>query len=190
MPWNIANWSTTTARWRSQARITGSFTGTTDEVLQWTACKWGFDEDHVRAEAFEQRSGPRPCTATGTDAPTSKCPPDADTRPVNGALECAQTYGMLQVVWQYHKSAWPMFRDSTPFHLDFVYALRRVCFEGWDTRPGRPLANPHALRQGRDGAAWAPTSAAVGTTPGRRTTFDDVQGQLAGRGWETLKLSI
>ncbi|KPV47834.1 hypothetical protein SE17_41305, partial [Kouleothrix aurantiaca] len=33
------------------ARVTGNFTGSTDEILQWTACKWGVDEDMVRAQA-------------------------------------------------------------------------------------------------------------------------------------------
>ena len=33
------------------SRVDGNFTGTTDEILQWGACKWGFDEDLVRAVA-------------------------------------------------------------------------------------------------------------------------------------------
>jgi hypothetical protein len=32
-------------------RVDGNFTGTTDEIIQWTACKWGVDEDIVRAQA-------------------------------------------------------------------------------------------------------------------------------------------
>ncbi len=31
--------------------ITGHYTGTTDEILQWVACKWGVPVDVVRAEA-------------------------------------------------------------------------------------------------------------------------------------------
>jgi len=30
---------------RLGSRVDGSFTGTTDEILQWGACKWGLDED-------------------------------------------------------------------------------------------------------------------------------------------------
>ena len=33
------------------ARVTGNFSGSTDEILQWAACKWGVDEDMVRAQA-------------------------------------------------------------------------------------------------------------------------------------------
>ena len=32
-------------------RVTGNFTGTTDEIIRWGACKWGFDENTVRAQA-------------------------------------------------------------------------------------------------------------------------------------------
>ena len=31
--------------------ITGDFTGTTQEILKWAACKWGIDQDVVFAQA-------------------------------------------------------------------------------------------------------------------------------------------
>jgi autotransporter family porin len=34
--------------------VTGRFTGTTDEILQWGAYKWGFDPDLVRASAVDE----------------------------------------------------------------------------------------------------------------------------------------
>jgi autotransporter family porin len=34
--------------------VTGHFTGTTDEILQWGAYKWGFDPDLVRANAVDE----------------------------------------------------------------------------------------------------------------------------------------
>lgn len=36
------------------ARVDGRFSGTTDEILQWGACKWGIDEDVLRARAAEE----------------------------------------------------------------------------------------------------------------------------------------
>src|SRR5262249_7261669 len=36
---------------RIAARVDGRFTGTTREILRWTACKWGVDEDLVYAQA-------------------------------------------------------------------------------------------------------------------------------------------
>jgi hypothetical protein len=35
-----------------QARVDGQFTGTTDEIIQWGACKYGIDEDLARAQAY------------------------------------------------------------------------------------------------------------------------------------------
>jgi autotransporter family porin len=129
-PWNSENAYDNRAL-GLEARITGSFTGTTDELLQWAACKWGFDEDDLRAEAVQSSRWQQTLAADWT-TDDSICPPNADTRPTDGGVQCAATYGMFQVVWQYHKSSWPMLRDSTPFHLDYIFALRRVCFEGWD----------------------------------------------------------
>ncbi len=40
-------------RWDSWLlpRVDGQFTGTTDEIIQWAACKWGLPDDYLRAEA-------------------------------------------------------------------------------------------------------------------------------------------
>ena len=40
-------------RWDSWllARVDGQFTGTTDEIIQWAACKWGLPDNYLRAEA-------------------------------------------------------------------------------------------------------------------------------------------
>ena len=47
---------------RYYRRVTGNFVGTTDEIIQWAACKWGIDEDIVRAQSvtesyWDQRAG-------------------------------------------------------------------------------------------------------------------------------------
>jgi hypothetical protein len=41
------------SRWDSWLlpRVDGQFTGTTDEILQWAACKWGLPDDLLRADA-------------------------------------------------------------------------------------------------------------------------------------------
>jgi hypothetical protein len=186
-PWNMSNMIFEDAALALQARITGDFAGTTDELLQWTACKWGFDEDFLRAEAYQQSIWRQGAHGDWLDSPSSECPPDAITRTMNGTLQCAQTYGMLQVVWKFHKSAWPMFRDSTPFHLDFVYAMRRVCFEGWDAGQAAraPISSKPYVKDDYLGCLGAHFSG---------EWYDDeanayisrVQGQLAGRAWEML----
>jgi len=51
--WNPAEnyWSLWLAK-RNQ--ISGNFTGTTTEIIQWAACKWGIDEDTIRADAVQE----------------------------------------------------------------------------------------------------------------------------------------
>jgi len=40
-------------RWDSWLlpRVDGQFSGTTDEIIQWAACKWGLPDNYLRAEA-------------------------------------------------------------------------------------------------------------------------------------------
>jgi hypothetical protein len=50
--WDVENYWT---RWRDKrAKVTGNFTGTTTEIIQWAACKWGIDEDTIRAAAVQE----------------------------------------------------------------------------------------------------------------------------------------
>ena len=108
-------------------QITGSFTGTTDEILQWVACKWGIDEDIVRAEAVIESYWHQSFLG---DHATDKilCPPGT----WDGG-ECYQSYGILQLKYYYFQSAWPMSRDETAFNAEYVYGVIRTCFEGWTT---------------------------------------------------------
>src|SRR5689334_7630710 len=39
---------------RYKPRVTGNFTGTTDEIIQWGACKWGLADNMVRAMAVNE----------------------------------------------------------------------------------------------------------------------------------------
>ena len=80
--------------------MTGNFTGTTDEIIQWAACKWGIDEDLVRAQIaveswWDQRAGG---DLTSTQ---SNCHPDVRTT----TGQCPESFGLLQVRYLYHASA-------------------------------------------------------------------------------------
>ena len=111
-------------------RISGNFTGTTDEIIQWGACKWGVAEDLVRAMAYAESSwqqgylgdfGGEPC------APGH--PRGADGRPGR----CPHSFGLLQVRRQAHwGETWPASEASTAFNVDFALAIWRTCFEGWE----------------------------------------------------------
>jgi predicted xylan-binding protein with Ca-dependent carbohydrate-binding module len=89
-------------------RIDGNFTGTTDEIIQWAACKWGFNTDIVRAVAV-QESHWRQSTVGD-----------------NG-----QSFGLLQIKRTVHDGTYPTSQQSTAFNLDYALAWRRACFEGY-----------------------------------------------------------
>lgn len=114
-------------------RINGRFTGTTDEILQWGACKWGLDEDIQRARAVQESSwrqstrgdltaSPAACAAIGQPAP------------------CYESYGLLQVRGSVHKGTYPTARDSTAFNVDYSLAWQRACYEGDFTWLGKEYA--------------------------------------------------
>ena len=104
-------------------RISGNFVGTTDEIIQWAAHKWGIDEDIVRAVAVKE-------SYWNQDARG-----DWDS-----AIQDYQSYGLTQVRrnsqgqlgpdWD---GTFPLSRDSTAFNLDFWGASVRQYYEGCST---------------------------------------------------------
>jgi autotransporter family porin len=121
-------------------QMTGNFTGTTDEILQWVACKWGVPVDVVRAEAVVESNWNQGTQGDQT-SDQSVCPPGT----WNGA-SCHQSYGILQIMYQYNASAWPMSRDDTAFSAEYTYGIIRACYEGWAVylsgltpQPGYPV---------------------------------------------------
>lgn len=106
------------------ARVTGNFTGTTDEIIQWGACKWGFDEENVRAQAVSE--------SRWRQSMLGDC--RGNTQPeTNGC----QSVGLLQVkgadIPPTHPGTWPYALTSTAFNVDYTLAVRRACFEGKET---------------------------------------------------------
>jgi autotransporter family porin len=96
------------------ARVTGNFTGTTDEILQWAACKWGIDEDLVRAQAAKE--------SYWTMANVGD----------NG-----ESFGIMQVRqpywgWAFNNGVGDAM-SSTAYNVDAALAARRNCFEGNET---------------------------------------------------------
>jgi autotransporter family porin len=110
-----------------RTQISGNFTGTTDEIIQWAACKWGMPTDLVRAEAVVESTW-RQSQLGDYTTDQAYCPPGM----WNGS-SCYQSYGLLQIKWYYFQSTWPMARDDTAFNVEFVYGILRSCYEGWTT---------------------------------------------------------
>ena len=44
--------------------VTGGFVGTTDEIIQWGAAKWGIPADWLRAQYYESQGGTNPIWGT------------------------------------------------------------------------------------------------------------------------------
>ncbi len=106
-------------------RVDGNFTGTTDEIMQWGACKWGFDEDLVRAMAANESWWHQSAHGDFTTN-TSLCPSGADYH--DGG--CDRTYGIMQVKSTDYIGTFPDSHTSTAFDVDYKLAYQRACFEG------------------------------------------------------------
>jgi autotransporter family porin len=112
-------------------RINGDFTGTTQEILRWAACKWGISQNIVFAQAAVQSwwqqgtlgdwgTNPRSCPAghgLGADGRPGRCP---------------QRYGILQNRYPDERSGWPGIADSTAMSADAAYAVWRSCYDGYE----------------------------------------------------------
>jgi hypothetical protein len=115
--------------WRKRSKapyrrfVDGNFTGTTDEIIQWAAYKWGFDEDILRADAAVE-SWWRQSTVGGHGS----------------------SFGLFQVRAPFHcPGKCKIARRSTAFNADAYGAVIRAYFDGkqaWlNTVPhGRPYS--------------------------------------------------
>jgi autotransporter family porin len=117
---------------RIAPRVDGQFTGTTAEILRWAACKWGIDEDLVRAQAAIESWWRQDTRGDwGTDA--AGCAPGHGLGQDGRPGECPQSYGILQDRYPYQKTAWPGIATSTAMNADVAYAIWRACFDGYET---------------------------------------------------------
>jgi hypothetical protein len=131
------------------ARIDGGFTGTTQEILRWTACKWGIDENLVYAQASVE-SWWRQSTEGDWAGDASACAPGHGLGADGRAEECPQSFGILQNRYPFERSTWPGIQRSTAMNADTAYAIWRACFEGYehwlnDVERGRQYAAGDAM---------------------------------------------
>jgi hypothetical protein len=98
----------------STGKITGRFTGTTDEILQWAAHKWGWDEDVVRAVAVKE----------------SNYNQGAYTWPGSDQY---QGGGIMSITWSQNPTSYLLGAKSTAFNVDVFLAYMRACFDGKET---------------------------------------------------------
>lgn len=117
---------------RLAPRINGDFTGTTGEILRWTACKWGIDQNIVFAQAAVE-SWWRQDTLGDWGSDRSACPPGHGLGQDGKKGQCPQSYGILQNRYPYESGAWPGIGRSTAMNADTAYAIWRSCYDGDET---------------------------------------------------------
>lgn len=130
------------------ARVDGQYTGTTDMIFRWAACKWGIDEDVVRAQATAEHWDWNQYDSGGDKRWSySQC--------ANGHISlwdymcpscCYQSWSIFQTKVYYDWPTWPMMHNSTAFAADFRYADQRMCMDG-DLAgyfAGKPTYNGHS----------------------------------------------
>ena len=100
----------TNPSWPGFTRVDGNFAGSTDEIIQWAACKWGIDEDIARAQVIKESYW---------------------YQSNNG--DNGESWGLGQVRDTFHQSAFQYAvnaRTSSAYNLDYTYAVWRACYEG------------------------------------------------------------
>ena len=126
-------------------RITGNFEGTTDEIIQWAACKWGWSDDLIRAEAIVESQWHQSTVGDG-----------------------ATSYGLLQIRYLYHPridngckdcpgSSWPNSQKSTAYAVDQQVAELRGCYDGMSTYLGNTRGQLWGCIGSWFSGAWDPS---------------------------------
>jgi hypothetical protein len=134
------------------ANVDGNYSGSTDDLIRITACKWGIDEDYIRAQAWVETGWHQDCAAAhggygcneGGDFNNPSGNPSG--LPITsitaggifsafdgfGGLSGADHYDSWSIVQNkvYEWMTWPMMEESTPFGLDYRYAEMRGCING------------------------------------------------------------
>jgi hypothetical protein len=139
------NWYPSDAQF---ARVDGQYpavigtTPSTDMILRYAACKFGLDEDVIRAQAMQEsgwqqggagdsRTGAGSCVQGGfTGLYNQAIPePDGNTIPLvpNG---CCQSWSLLQTKAFYEWMTWPMIMRDTSFAAEYLGAALRTCMDG------------------------------------------------------------
>jgi autotransporter family porin len=113
-------------------RITGNYTGTTDQIIQWVACKWGIDENVVRAQVAIESWWHQTATGDFTTNP-AHCAPRHPIGADGRAGMCPESIGLGQVRTQYFRAYISDAVASSAYNLDVTYAVWRSCFEGHET---------------------------------------------------------
>lgn len=159
------------------ARVTGNFSGSTDEILQWVAHKWGIPEDLVRAVAVDE-SNWRMSQLGDRRTVTNPLLYPAQSR-IAGTSDVWQSLGITQIKWTpegMHQGTEPLRWKSTAFNADYWGAVIRYYYDGRCDWCGTGYSS---------GQAWASIGAWYNPSPWDSSTayVDHVKTHLTQRTW-------
>jgi hypothetical protein len=110
------------------ATVDGNYSGTTDQILRWASCKWGIDENTMRAEAWQETNW-HEYESADLRTVQAQCAAGNWNGWNSTYGYCAQSYGILQTkVFDFN--IFPATWDSTAFNADFRGAYWRACMNG------------------------------------------------------------
>jgi len=159
----------------------------TDDLIQWTAHKWGIPEDVIRAqmavESWWRQSDMGDLTTESDPGafPAFSCP--------NGGPKCYESLGLAQDRWRpdgsLNPGSEPLRWKSTAFNLDLYGANIRFYYDGYAARWGSGMTD----RGYTAGQKWMSIGAHFEPYPwnnqGQRDYIAKVKDDLAQRIWTT-----
>jgi hypothetical protein len=113
-------------RWNKYilGRITGHYRGTTDEIFQWAAAKWGLPDNLLRTIAYMESDWHQ---SNFGDFVTNR----ALCLPGYKKLPCPVTFGIVGTRSTSWPGIFPWNRNSTAASVDVLGGWLRGCYEGW-----------------------------------------------------------
>jgi len=148
------------------SRVDGNFAGTTDEILEWAACKWGMDQNIAKAEATAESSWQQSTVGDNGDS-----------------------YGILQVRAAPAGSpasadngwgGYPWTQKSTALNADAQMAYLRAVYDGRSYMGNGGNGSPVLT-----GNIWNAVSTwQSGSDTGRDWYTQQIQGYLASQAWQ------
>ena len=89
------------------ARVDGNFVGTTDEIIQWAACKWGVDEDYVRAQLVAESYWDQVNSLGDWGTSATSCEPRFPFGTGGRTGQCPESFGLGQTRFPYMRQRVP-----------------------------------------------------------------------------------
>ncbi len=111
--------------------VDGHYKGTTDDIIEWAAYKWGLPEDLLRAVAVTESWW--------------------DQGHVN--IQDHYSYGLFQVRTPYH-CCLPEIQRSSAFNADYYGGIMRAYFDGKQTWLNNPDVRPENGKRYKAGDLW------------------------------------